>query len=34
MPEEIGRAMGVIRRQMKHLGRLIEDLLDVSRITG
>lgn len=29
-----GRARTVIRRQAEHLGRLLDDLLDVARITG
>ena len=33
IPEQMDWAMEVIRRQMKHLGRLTDDLLDVSRIT-
>jgi PAS domain S-box-containing protein len=33
IPEDIDRSMEIIRRQMKHLCRLTDDLLDVSRIT-
>jgi signal transduction histidine kinase len=29
-----GRAVGVITRQMGHLARLVDDLLDVGRVTG
>jgi PAS domain S-box-containing protein len=31
--EQVGRAVGVIDRQVTHLARLVDDLLDVSRIT-
>jgi CheY-like chemotaxis protein len=32
-PERLNWAQGVIERQVKHLARLVDDLLDVSRIT-
>ena len=32
--EEAGAAHGIIRRQTAHLGRLVEDLLDVARVTN
>jgi PAS domain S-box-containing protein len=32
-PESAGRALAIIERQVRHLGRLVDDLLDVSRIT-
>jgi PAS domain S-box-containing protein len=32
-PEKVDWALGVIRRQAEHLTRLVDDLLDVSRIT-
>jgi signal transduction histidine kinase/CheY-like chemotaxis protein len=32
-PAEIQRASGVINRQVRHMARLLDDLLDVSRIT-
>ena len=33
-PEELERAQSVIQRQVKHLARLVDDLLDVSRVTS
>ncbi len=32
-PERLSWTQGVLERQVKHLGRLVDDLLDVSRIT-
>ena len=32
-PEQHARARGIIERQVAHMGRLLDDLLDVSRIT-
>jgi len=34
-PDEVAvRARGAIRHQISHLGRLVDDLLDISRVTG
>ncbi len=33
-PAQPGRELQVIRRQAEHLSRLVDDLLDISRITG
>src|SRR5690606_22445711 len=32
-PEEVVRAADLISRQVRHLGRLVDDLLDVARVT-
>ena len=32
-PDRVAWAAGVIERQVAHLSRLVDDLLDVSRIT-
>lgn len=32
-PEVVGRASGMLKRQVQHMARLLDDLLDVSRLT-